>query len=87
MSQKSGNDPLDALANTVRRAILLVLRDAGTLSVNEIASRFPEKSRPTISHHLRVLREAELITVRRRGQERLYTVNLAAVARIYEQMF
>lgn len=80
-------DPLDALANSVRRGILVALRSSGSLSVNEIAGRFPEKSRPTISHHLRILREAGLITSRRRGQERLYSINLEAVARVYREMF
>lgn len=87
MSQSPDHDPLDALASTVRRGILMALRESGTLPVNEISARFPEKSRPTISHHLRILREAGLITSRRRGQERLYAVNLEAVARIYDQMF
>ena len=87
MSQSPDTDPLDALTNSVRRGILVALRGSGSLSVNEIAMRFPEKSRPTISHHLRILREAGLITSRRRGQERLYAVDLEAVARIYHEMF
>lgn len=87
MSQTPDPDPLDALTNSVRRAVLLALREHGTLSVNEISARFPEKSRPTISHHLRVLREAGLIVARRRGQERLYSVNIEAVNRIYQQIF
>jgi DNA-binding transcriptional ArsR family regulator len=42
------------------------------LSAGEIADRFREVSRPAISQHLKVLREAELLSERRDGTRRLY---------------
>ena len=50
---------LDALGNQVRREILDMLRESD-LSVGEIAARFPV-SRPAVSKHLRILREAGLV--------------------------
>lgn len=55
--------PLDALGNPVRREILRNLRES-SLSVNELATRFPV-SRPAISRHLRILSESGLVEVRR----------------------
>ena len=62
---------LHALADPRRRAILRLVRD-GELPSGDIASRFPEVTGPAISQHLRVLREAGLLTERRSGTRRLY---------------
>lgn len=59
-----------AIAEPRRRAILTLVRDRER-SAGEIASRF-EVSRPAISQHLAVLREAELLDERREGTRRLY---------------
>lgn len=64
---------LDAIAEPRRRRILEVVRD-GELPAGEIASRFPDVSRPAISQHLGVLREAGLLTERRQGTSRIYAV-------------
>ncbi len=56
---------LQALAEPRRRAILGLVRDR-ELTVGEIASQF-EVTRPAISQHLKVLREAGLVTVVREG--------------------
>lgn len=61
---------LQALAEPRRRAILGLVRDR-ELTVGEIASQF-EVTRPAISQHLKVLREAGLVTVRREGTRRYY---------------
>lgn len=62
-----------ALADPTRRSILDVLR--GTeLSAGELAALFPI-SRPAVSRHLRVLREAGLVRERRAAQQRLYSLN------------
>ena len=61
---------LQAIAEPRRRAILQLVRDA-ELPSGEIASHF-EVTRPAISQHLRVLREAGLVTERREGTKRLY---------------
>jgi DNA-binding transcriptional ArsR family regulator len=59
-----------AIADPTRRAILDRLR-AGPAPVNELASAFAQ-SRPAISKHLRMLREARIVSEQRQGRERLY---------------
>jgi DNA-binding transcriptional ArsR family regulator len=63
-------DPFKAISDPTRRAILDRLR-AGPTPVNALAVDF-RQSRPAISKHLRVLREASLVTEKRNGRERLY---------------
>ena len=64
---------LDALGDGTRRAILARLLD-GPLPVGELAREFPV-SRPAISQHLRVLKDARLVTDRADGTRRVYTLN------------
>lgn len=59
-----------ALAEPRRREILIRVRDA-ELSAGEIAAGF-DVSRPAVSQHLAVLREAGLLSERRKGTSRLY---------------
>jgi DNA-binding transcriptional ArsR family regulator len=59
-----------AIAEPRRRAILRLVRDR-ELSAGEIASHF-EVTRPAVSQHLSVLREAGLLVERREGTRRLY---------------
>ncbi|SER28973.1 metalloregulator ArsR/SmtB family transcription factor [Actinokineospora terrae] len=59
-----------AIADPVRRRILLMLRD-GDLAAGDIAGRF-EISRPAVSRHLRVLREAGLVSDQVIGRQRVY---------------
>jgi DNA-binding transcriptional ArsR family regulator len=62
---------LDAIVEPRRRAILMLVRDREMLA-GAIAERFPDVSRPTVSEHLRVLRDAGLLHERREGTRRLY---------------
>jgi DNA-binding transcriptional ArsR family regulator len=64
---------MDALGDPTRRAIFERLR-SGPLAVVEIADELPV-SRPAVSQHLRVLREAGLVTERREGTRRLYRID------------
>ena len=64
---------LAALADPTRRAIYESLR-ANARAVGEIAGGFPV-SRPAVSQHLRVLREAGLVSESRQGTRRLYAAN------------
>jgi DNA-binding transcriptional ArsR family regulator len=64
---------MDALGDPTRRAIFERLR-AKPLSVGEIADGLPV-SRPAVSQHLRVLKEAGLVTERRNGTRRLYRLD------------
>jgi DNA-binding transcriptional ArsR family regulator len=61
-----------ALAEPRRREILRLVRDRPR-SVNEIAERF-DVTQQAISQHLKVLKDADLVSVRRDGQRRLYVV-------------
>jgi DNA-binding transcriptional ArsR family regulator len=65
---------LDALGDSTRRAILARLADDGPMPVGELARAFPI-SRPAISQHLRVLKNANLVTNRSAGTRRVYAVN------------
>jgi DNA-binding transcriptional ArsR family regulator len=64
-----------AIADPVRREILLMLRDE-PLSAGQIAARFVI-SRPAVSRHLRVLREAGLVRDTADGRRRVYTLDTA----------
>ena len=68
-------DVFRAIADPTRRAILDRLR-AGPTAVNDLAEDF-EQSRPAISKHLRVLRQAKLVSETRSGRERLYRLHPA----------
>lgn len=67
-----------ALAEERRREILSLVGD-GEMSAGEIAGRF-DISRPAISQHLAVLREAGLLGERREGTRRLYRVRPEGMA-------
>lgn len=61
---------LKAIAAPHRRQILTLVRD-GELSAGEIAAHF-DVTRPAVSQHLNVLKEAGLVSERRNGTRRLY---------------
>ena len=64
---------LSALADPIRREVVDLLA-AGELAAGDLADRFPV-SRPAISRHLRVLREAGLVRVRTDGRHRFYALD------------
>jgi DNA-binding transcriptional ArsR family regulator len=64
---------MDALGDPTRRAIFEQLR-RGPRAVGEIAGELPV-SRPAVSQHLRVLKEAGLVSERRDGTRRLYRLD------------
>lgn len=64
---------LDALGDATRRGIVARLLD-GPLPVGEIAREFPI-SRPAISQHLRVLKDADLVVDVANGTQRVYELN------------
>jgi DNA-binding transcriptional ArsR family regulator len=69
---------MTALADPTRRAIFERLRE-GPRPVGELARELPV-SRPAVSQHLRVLKEAGLVSERRNGTRRLYRIEPDAVA-------
>jgi DNA-binding transcriptional ArsR family regulator len=76
-------DPFHAVADPTRRAILDRLR-SGEARVTELASGFAI-SRPAVSKHLRVLRDARLVRERRGGadgRQRIYSITPAPLGEI-----
>jgi DNA-binding transcriptional ArsR family regulator len=72
LPKREDADPWGALGDPHRRAILRLLGD-GQRSVGELAAELPI-SRPAVSRHLRVLREAGLVTEEARGTRRIYAL-------------
>jgi DNA-binding transcriptional ArsR family regulator len=75
---------MDALGDGTRRLILERLR-GGPLAVGELAAELPV-SRPAVSQHLRVLKEAGLVTERRNGTRRLYRVDTDGLAEVRDYL-
>lgn len=67
-------DTFSALSDSNRRKIIELLSKHGELASTEISDRF-EISAPAISQHLKVLREANLVIVEKRAQQRIYRIN------------
>ena len=72
--------PLDALGDPTRRQLFEYLR-MGPCPVTELISIVPI-SQPAVSQHLRVLREAQLVRVEKRGQQRIYHLNPVGLAEL-----
>ena len=70
-------DTFLALADPTRRRIIETLAD-GESAVGEIAGQFA-MSGPAVSQHLKVLREAGLVHVRKDGQRRIYRLDAAGL--------
>ncbi len=68
-----GLDVFAAIADPTRRQVLDLLR-ARERAAGELAESFPNLSQPAMSQHLRVLREAGLVTVRPELQRRIYSL-------------
>ena len=77
-------DGWTALGDPTRRAIFESLAD-GPRAVGELADDFPV-SRPAVSQHLRVLKDAGLVTDRRAGNRRIYHADPAGVAALRDQL-
>ena len=68
------NDVFKALSDPTRREILRLLRQ-GDMNAGEIASHF-DMSKPSISHHLGLLKHARLVLDIRKGQNIVYSLNM-----------
>jgi DNA-binding transcriptional ArsR family regulator len=73
---------IDALANPTRRAILGRLR-GGACSAGEIGSTLTV-TQPAVSQHLKVLRQAGIVRQERAGTRRIYRVDPAGLAGLYD---
>jgi len=67
-------DKFTALADPTRRNIIEMLAIHGQLCATEISDKF-QVSPSAISQHLKVLREANLVRMEKRAQQRLYRIN------------
>ena len=66
-----------ALSDPTRREILALLRDRD-MTAGEIAEQF-DISKPAISRHLEILKEAELVSSEKKGLYRIYSINLTVL--------
>ena len=88
MIAEPAGDPFAALGDEHRRSIVRLLRD-GERSVGELADELPI-SRPAVSRHLRLLKEAGLVNDRASGTQRFYRLEhegVDAVRAFLEEMW
>ncbi|MGB0388466.1 MAG: autorepressor SdpR family transcription factor [Ardenticatenaceae bacterium] len=71
------NKTFKALSDGTRREILRLLSEK-EMNAGEISSHF-NISKPSISHHLNILKAAKLVQVERKGQERIYFLNMTVM--------
>jgi DNA-binding transcriptional ArsR family regulator len=76
------DDIFTALASPARRELLRLLLD-GPRTVNDLASHF-DMRRPSVSEHLRVLRDAGLVSERKVGRERHYRLEARPLMELQE---
>ena len=78
-------DPVwKALSDPTRRTILDVLRDRPR-TTTEIVERFSQLSRFGVMKHLEVLRQAQLVSTRESGRQRVNSLNVVPIRQIYER--
>ncbi|MEV4639946.1 metalloregulator ArsR/SmtB family transcription factor [Actinoplanes sp. NPDC049548] len=84
MATYQADDGWDALGDPTRRAIVACLAEHPR-AVGELADVLPI-SRPAVSQHLRVLKDAGLVSDRAEGTRRVYRLNPAGVAALRDQL-
>lgn len=70
-----------ALAEPNRLSIIELLSRKGEMSASDISSRF-DSSASAVSQHLKVLREARLVIVKKDAQKRLYSINVKTLSEL-----
>jgi len=81
VSAEPAGDPFNALGDPHRRSIVELLRGCGR-SVRGIADALPI-SRPAVSRHLRLLKDAGLVVEEARGTQRIYRLHDEGVAAVH----
>ena len=81
----SFNKTFQALSDQTRRKILEMLRKKD-LTPSEIGKKF-NITAPSLSHHLNVLKEANLVTSRRDGQQIYYSLNLSVFEEVVDLLY
>ncbi len=69
------NNTMQALVDPTRRRILELLKK-NDMAVGEISEYF-DITLPSLSHHLSILKQADLVSSRKQGQGRIYSLNLS----------
>jgi len=77
VTPNNNNKAFKALSDPTRRDILDLLRK-GERTAGDLAERF-DMAKPSVSHHFSVLKDADLITSRRDGQQIWYSLNTTVV--------
>ncbi len=78
------DDFFQALASPYRREIIKLLKWKN-LSAGEIADHF-DISQPSISRHLDILKQAEIVTAERKANKIIYSLNLSVMEEIFMQL-
>ncbi len=71
------NDTFKALSDPTRRQIIQLLKERD-MTAGEISDHF-SISKPSISHHLNILKQARIVQDERQGQNMLYSLNLTVI--------
>lgn len=79
------NNIFKAIGEPTRRAILDLLKN-GDLNAGEIAEHF-DMTKPSISHHLDILKRADLVTSRKEGQYIIYSINTTVVDELFQWIY
>jgi len=74
-----------ALGDPMRQNIVMELARVDALTVNQITERMP-LSRPAISHHLKILKDAGLVSIDRKGTENYYSLVLEDAFQILKNL-
>ena len=79
------NSVLNSLSDKTRQGIIVVLGKEKSLCVNELAAHF-NVSRSTVSHHLNVLKEAQVVRAQKMGKEVYYSLNTRYIRRAVQSL-
>jgi DNA-binding transcriptional ArsR family regulator len=83
MRTREGSGVFSAISDPTRRAMLDALV-AGPRPAGELVSLFPQLTQPSVSRHLRVLREADLVSVTFQAQQRIYKLNPEGLRELHD---
>lgn len=78
------NKTFFALSDPTRRQVLELLKKK-SMAVNDLAVNF-NIALPSLSHHLTVLKEANLVSTQRQGQQIIYSLNLSVFEELSEEI-
>lgn len=78
-----GMNAFAALSDKTRREIVRLVAVSGELTSSDISKNF-KMSPPAVSQHLKVLKEAKVLTMKKQAQQRLYSINGEGIGEIEE---